>query len=454
MAHELLKIEAKLTNVPHLVHPATFESIIKYLETRKAGDFQPEASVVEDEMGRYAYNEDTGVAIMNIDGPLSYKPVTIMGFDCGGANYQTMKTDFKELVENVGAKTIALNISSGGGEAYQCFATAQYMRNMADANGVRIVSFVDGLAASAAYALAVAGDEIIVAEGSEVGSIGVLVRLLNDSKALEQNGYERTFVTAGKEKIPFAADGSFKPEFLADIQDKVDALYKEFTGFVASRRNLSVESVIATEAKTFLPEKALSLGLIDKVMTVEGFYEYLADLSASQNIPERKTSNGHPLANLNVTELNEETLDMDKLAELEAKLLAAETEAKLKADELAKLAEAQAALAKEKADTEAALSKANEQLAKMEGDIASKKIASRKSTLLQFLAEEKAEVLNASLADASDATFEAVVSTVKAQHELVKNSELLTELGGQGEQSLETQTKSVLEATRSKLKTK
>lgn len=453
MAHELLKIEAKLTNVPHLVHPATFETIINYLERRNSGDFQPEASVVEDEMGRYSYNDESAVAIMNIDGPLSYKPITIFGMDCGGANYQAMKADFKYLVEQVGSKVVALNISSGGGEAYQCFATARYMRELADTNGVRIVSFVDGLAASAAYALAVSADEIIVAEGSEVGSIGVLVRLMNDSKALEKEGYERTFVTAGKEKIPFAADGSFRPEFLADIQEKVDTLYNEFTGFVAERRNLSVESVVATEAKTFTPEKAMQLGLIDKVMTVEGFYEYLADLSASQNIPERNNGNAHPLANLNVTEPNEETLNMEK-AELEAKLAAAEEAAQLKATELASLASAQAALATEKAELKASLDKANEQLATMQSDIASKKVADRKSTLLQFLAEDKAEALNVSLVDASDAVFETVVGTVKAQHELIKNGSLMTELGGQGEQELETQTKSVLDATRSKLKNK
>lgn len=444
MAHELFRIEAKLTNEPHLVHPATFETIINYLEKRNGEDFIPEAKVETDDMGRYTFNDDVGVAVMNIDGPLTYKPVSFMGMDCGGASYQVLKTDFNYLVEQ-GAKTIVLNISSGGGEAYQCFATARYMRNLADANGVKIISFVDGLAASAAYALATTADEIIVAEGSEVGSIGVLVRLMNDSKKLEKDGYERTFVTAGKEKVPFAADGSFKPDFLADIQDKVNTLYAEFTGFVAERRNLSVESVIATEAKTFLPEKALQLGLIDKVMTVEGFYEYLADSSASQNIPERK--NGNLLANLNVTKLNEETLDMEKIAELEASLVEANSAIEANAIALA-------AVAKEKAELEAKLAQATEQLTVMQGEIASKKVASRKSTLLQFLAEDKAEELNVSLADASDAVFETVVSTVKAQHELVKNSELMTELGGQGEQTPEAQTKSVLEATRSKLKTK
>lgn len=451
MSHKLMRIQERLTNVPHLVHPATFETIINYLESRNEGDSRPEARVEEDELGRYAFNSDVGVAVMNIDGPLTYKPVTVMGFDCGGANYQTLKTDFAYLIEQ-GAKTIALNISSGGGEAYQCFATARYMRQLANDNGVKIISFVDGLAASAAYALASAADEIIVAEGSEVGSIGVLVRLLNDSKKLEKDGYERTFVTAGKEKIPFATDGSFRPEFLQDIQDKVDALYAEFTGFVAERRNLSVEAVMATEAKTFLPEKALQLGLIDKVMTVEGFYEYLADSSASQNIPERKT--GNPIANLNVTELNEETLDMDKIAELEANLITAQAEAQARATELAQLVSEAAALATEKAELVASLEKANEQLAVMQGEIASKKVASRKTALLQFLAEDKAEALNVSLADASDTVFETVVESHRALHEQIKNSALMQELGGQGEQMQEEQVKSVLEATRSKLKTK
>lgn len=446
MAHELLRIEERLTNVPHLVHPATFETILNYLDKRKAEDFHPtvEAKIVRDDWGNYAFNDESGVAVMNIDGPLTYKPLTIMGMECGGANYQTIKKDFAELV-GMGAKTIALNISSGGGEAYQCFATARYIRELAQANDVKIISFVDGLAASAAYALACAGDEIIVAEGSEVGSIGVLVRLLNDSKALEQEGYERVFVTAGKEKIPYAADGSFRPEFLADIQEKVDALYTEFTGFVAERRNLSVESVIATEAKTFVPEKAKQLGLIDKVMTIEGFYEYLADTSASPNIPERNS--GSDPTNMFNKQTNEETLTMEKIAELEGQLATALAAVEAKGVELTAITEANAKLV-------ADLAKANEQLAELNGVIASNKQATRLATLKQYLADEgQAEAINASLVDAGDAVFEAVVGGYKAQHEKLKTSDLFAELGEQGgdkEVQLTAENK-ILEATRNKL---
>lgn len=420
MSHELVRLNQKLLDTPHLVHPSTFESIINYINARNESEsFEPEAKVIEDRQGNYSYNDDSQVAIMNINGPLTYRPYMTLCGD-GGANYQTIKEDFTSLV-NMGAKTIVLSIDSGGGEAYQCFATARYLREMADANDVKIITFVDGLAASAAYALATAADEIIVAEGSEVGSIGVLVRLLNDSKALEKEGYSRSFVTAGKEKIPYAADGSFKPEFIQDIQEKVDALYSEFTGFVAERRNLSVESVIATEAKTFLPEKALSLGLIDKVMTVEGFYEYLADESASPNIPER--NKGTPSANMSTTQLNEETLNMDEIAKLEGKLTAALADLDSKGVELAAFASANAALT-------ADLTKANEQLAALQGQLASTKQATRLATLTKYLADAtQAEAINTSLANADDAVFEAVVTGYKTNYEKLKTSALMQELG-------------------------
>ncbi len=444
MAHELLKLTQKLYDTPHLVHPSTFESVLNYLNARNEHNFDIEARVIDGGDGNYTYNEDSGVAVMNISGPLTYRPyMTLCGE--GGANYQTIKEDFASLVDD-GAHTIVLSIDSGGGEAYQCFATARYMRDLADANNVKIISFVDGMAASAAYALATAADEIIVAEGSEVGSIGVLVQLFNDSKALEKEGYERTFVSAGKDKIPFAADGSWRPEFIQDIQSKVDTLYSEFTGFVASRRNLSVESVMATEAKTFLPEQALSLGLIDKVMTVEGFYEYLADSSASPNIPERKNGGNAKLT----TQLNEETLDMEKIAELEGKLASVLLEVESKGTELANLTSLNATLV-------ADLAKANEQLAELTGVIASNKQAIRLATLKQYLANaEQAEAINTSLSGADDAVFEAVVSGYKAQHAQLKASELLTEIGEHGgvEDDVDAQAKaetSIVAATRNKL---
>lgn len=189
--------------------------------------------------------------------------------------------DVESLISS-GAKTIVFDTDSPGGEAYGVFESAKRIRTMADQAGVKVITYVDGMAASAAYALASISDEIIMNPSAEVGSIGVVVRLRNTNKAMKTMGVEDTYVFAGKSKIPFNAEGDFAEEFLSDLQEKVNVLYGEFTSHVAQMRGMTAEAVTNTEAKTFLADKAIQLGLADKAMEVEEFYSYLSTVASGE----------------------------------------------------------------------------------------------------------------------------------------------------------------------------
>lgn len=423
MAHQLIRIREKLCNTPHLIQESSFEAILSYIDSRLEDDFAPKDK--QPNNSRYSYNSDVQVAVMSIDGPLSYKPVTMFGMDCGGTSYQQLKEDFTYLVDN-GVKTIAFSVSSGGGEAFQMMPTARYMRKLADDKGVKIISFVEGLSASAAYGLTSISDEIILAEGSEVGSIGVLVRLMNDSKALEKEGYERTFITAGDEKVPFSADGSFKKEFLEDIQDKVNTLYTEFTEFVATNRNLSVEAVRSTQAKTFLPERAIELGLADKVMSIEDFYDYLAD---SAQRPEGNTVLKNKLFNMKTTE---ETPDMTQLAELQT--LQSELEAaKTQLAEFTSVKESLTTLQAAFAEKQTELTTALEQVKELNSYKEQVKTQSRQDKLKAVGQDETVAMALASLDDTSfNAALAGFTASFEKQKQVLQSSGLLEELGGEG----------------------
>ena len=437
MAHNLFRLREKTLNTPQLMSVQGFDAIAKYLDDRCSKDFKLE--VGEDFRSeaneRYSFNPDLGVATLSIDGPLSYRPVTMFGMDCGGTSYTQLKEDFTYLVES-GAKTIALTIDSPGGEAHGLFPTAQYMRDLADQNGVKILAFTDGMSASAGYGLTSIADEIIVSPGSEVGSIGVVVRLMNDSKALEKEGYERSFVYAGGSKVPYADDGSFRPDFISDIQSKVDALYVEFTEFVANQRNLTVESVRSTEARTFLPKEATELGLIDHVMTVESFYNYLADTA------QKPQENGMLKNKLfNMKNENEETLEMNQITELQAQLAQYEGQVA----ELTSVKETLVTLQTAFAEKETALASALTQLAEMKDAAVATKMSARKEKLSAVMAADKVESVSASLASLDDEAFNTVLTSFAGLKQTVEASDLFNEIGDQG-------TEAVVETT-SKAKT-
>lgn len=276
MAHELLKVTQKLYGVPHLISESAFENIEKYLNSRNAGmmDFS-EAEYTQ------AEEEDPevigGIGVIEIFGPLTYRKT---GWEavCGGASYESIMKAVEDLVE-AEVSTIVLSVDSGGGQAYGCFICADEIRKICDEKNIRLIGYVDGLAASAAYGLICVCDEIVSNPYAEVGSIGVLISLLDDSKYMDKEGFKRVFISAGKNKIPYAEDGSFKKPFLDDLQMKVDSLYESFVSHVSKYTGLSTEAVKATEAKTFLAQDALQLGLVNKIMTNSDFIEYVIGLN-------------------------------------------------------------------------------------------------------------------------------------------------------------------------------
>lgn len=446
MAHTLYNLRGKVFNTPQLMQLDKFEDVVKYINARCDGSVDPGSQQERQETGRYSYNDDLKIAVMNIEGPLSYRPITFMGMDCGGANYQTIKSDFESLVER-GAKTIAFYSDSPGGEAYQLFPTAQYLRKLADENQVKIVSYVDGLAASAMYGLVAVSDEIIAAPGAETGSIGVVVRLIDDSQALEQAGYQRTFIKAGASKVPFKDEGGFREEFLEDIQAKVDALYEEFTAHVAAYRPMSVEAVKATEAKTFTPDQALKLGLIDSVLSVEEFYDYLA-LVAQSNLEESDMSN--PLKDMFKAKTKEEKIDMNQLQELQALaetqeslLQAKEAELSASLGEIAtlkasleeltgSLASLQAFADEHKAAAEAAQAEA----ARIAEEQAQAKLDARKAAIAAAYAEDQVEATFAALSGLDDASFKLIVDQQLASKEA--RAKAFEAIGNEGVESENT----------------
>lgn len=421
MAHELIRLRSKLFDTPLLVDSKSFESILNYVDKRCEGtvDVTPKA---DNEFSMYStlHYQESNLGVIHISGPLTNKSTGWEAF-CGGTSYESIKEDFEALLE-AGAKTVAFMVESGGGEAYGMMDTGNYLRKLADENNVKIISYVDGLSASAAYGLTAISDEIITNKNSEIGSIGVLIRLMNDSKALEMEGYERSFISAGTQKIPFAEDGSFRKEFLDDLQYKVDALYKDFTEYVAEHRNLTVEAVRNTQANTFLAEDAIALGLADKVMTQEDFYSYLS--GQAQNNKE-----GSSMSNrIFKFSKNEETQEMSQLVELQEQLTAANAQL----TEFTSVKEALASLQGLFGEKEAQLNSALEQIKQLEAAQVSAKLQARKDKLATVMSADKVDSVSAALASLDEEAFSVVLAGYSAQKQQLEASDLMNEIGDQG----------------------
>lgn len=453
MAHKITRLKAKLLNTPHLIDEQSFNAILSYINDRNSTGILAERDDDDEddyERSRFLYNDESRTAILYIEGPLTSKS-TGMEMLCGGTSYEGLKEDFADAVE-LGAKTVIFMTDSGGGEASTMMDTANYLRKMADDNDVKIISYVDGgMAASAAYGIICVSDEIVAQADSDIGSIGVLVRLMNDSKRLEQEGYERTFITAGSEKQPFADDGSFRKEFLEDIQYKVDKLYDSFTSHVATHRGMSVEAVKATEARTYLADDAMRIGLVDKVMSLDDFYEYLAEYASAQRqlIGEKQTMFKFKKEAQAAAEAQAKT-QVAEMADVQVAIEAAVAE--LQASHIAEMGAIKEQLETMQAaiqEKESLLAKAQDTIAQMEQQHAvsakEMKLKERTNALAECMDADAAKVNAMALEALDDDAFAVVLGGYQAQRKALEGSDLFKRVSEVGEENQPTAHQTVVD---------
>lgn len=164
------------------------------------------------------------------------------------------------------APAVALSINSPGGSAVQSRLIYKRIRDLAEEKEKKVLVFVEDVAASGGYMIAVAGDEIIADPSSIVGSIGVVSAMFGFQDLIRKIGVERRVHTAGKNK---AILDPFQPEKKADV-DHLKSLqlqiHEIFIDLVRQRRG----DRLADDPNLFTGlfwagEKAKELGLVDAI---------------------------------------------------------------------------------------------------------------------------------------------------------------------------------------------
>ncbi len=161
---------------------------------------------------------------------------------------------------------VALVINSPGGSPVQSSLIAARIRRLAEEKGVKVYAFVEDVAASGGYWLAVAADEIWLDGASIVGSIGVISASFGFQDLLERHGVERRVHTAGKSKgflDPFLPE---KPADVKRLRGLQDSMHQCFIAHVKARRGdrLSDDPALFTGA-FWVGQNAVELGVADGI---------------------------------------------------------------------------------------------------------------------------------------------------------------------------------------------
>ena len=221
--------------------------------------------VVSAKLGReldnsYVTEIREGVAVIPVVGPL-FRYANIFTAISGASSYEILAKDFTSALENPDVHSIILDIDSPGGEVNGC---AEFASMIFEARGKKpIIAYASGDAASGAYWIASACDQIIASETSMLGSIGVVAvyRGSKDESVLEivssQSPYKRL--------DPSSKNGKSR------LQSRIDDLATVFIESIAKHRGVDPPTVIKDfgGGDVFIGKNAIDSGLADDIGSLE-----------------------------------------------------------------------------------------------------------------------------------------------------------------------------------------
>ncbi|KAF0135357.1 MAG: peptidase S49, partial [Xanthobacteraceae bacterium] len=209
-----------------------------------------------------------GVAHITIDGSLVNRGAYV-GASSGLISYEGLHTQLTEAEGRDDVTSILLDLNSPGGEAGGMFALAAKVRDVAAKK--MVIAFVNDLAASAAYGIAASASQIVISPSSIVGSIGVVLLHMDRSDQLAKAGMKPTLIHAGAHKVDGNPFGPLPDGVRSDLQAHVENIYGLFLDTVAAGRGakLTKRAARATEARVFMGQEAVSLGLADGMASFE-----------------------------------------------------------------------------------------------------------------------------------------------------------------------------------------
>ncbi len=197
---------------------------------------------------------------------------TIMG-------QETMNKALQSAREDRNIKAVVLRINSPGGSALTSDLIWREVEKTAKEKPV-VVSISD-VAASGGYYIATPATYIIAQPTSITGSIGVFGTLPNASDLAEQWGVSSYTLSTHERSATYSPLRPLSDSFRAELTEGIEQTYQTFLERVASGRSMSIESVDAiAQGRVYLAPKALELGLIDEIGTLEDAINKAAELAA------------------------------------------------------------------------------------------------------------------------------------------------------------------------------
>ena len=222
------------------------------------------------------------VAVLPVMGPI-FRYANLFTEISGASSIDTMAMDFQTALDDPKIDAILLEIDSPGGMV----AGVSEFADMVHAADKPVTAYVGAKAASAAYWIAAAADEIVMDKSAEVGSVGAVMQM--------QTGGDKGVREIVSSQSPNKRPDPNSDAGLTELQARIDGLAQVFIESVADFRGVDAETVINGFGRggMKLGEAAVAAGMADRLGSLEstiaglsGGTERGIQMSASNNGPE------------------------------------------------------------------------------------------------------------------------------------------------------------------------
>ncbi|AZD93114.1 MULTISPECIES: S49 family peptidase [Pseudomonas] len=212
-----------------------------------------------------------GVAVVPVVGPI-FRYANLFTEISGATSTQILATDIQRALDDPKVRSIVLNIDSPGGVASGINELAEMI--YAGRARKRIVAYIGGIGASAAYWIASAASEIVIDEASLAGSIGVVVEaVVENEKVSGRTRYQIVSRNAPNKRPDLNTE-----EGRAKLGETIDALGEVFVGKVSRNLGVAAEKVpeMGDHGGIRVGADAVKHGLAHRVGSLESLITELA----------------------------------------------------------------------------------------------------------------------------------------------------------------------------------
>jgi signal peptide peptidase SppA len=195
---------------------------------------------------------EDGIGVVAIEGPILRKPDLFARIFFGATGSEDIGAALREAGERADIKAVFLNIDSPGGTVAGTPELAAAVKALNDRKPV--YAFSSGLMCSAAYWIASQARAIYATPSAQVGSIGVVQAVIDNTAALDMAGIKVEVFSVGKYKAMGAPGTTLTDDQRGLIQSNLAEIAAEFHDAVLSRgRAIPAE---AMEGQTFSGKQA------------------------------------------------------------------------------------------------------------------------------------------------------------------------------------------------------